>query len=342
MKMKRGVILVFQWIALFAMSSSSPYAAEPLRLPDADGQLANDMFADAIGREVFFGHYEPVDEMLTYYAANKERIADGRWKLSFVRAGIALAVSHPNWEIAFARIEDWKKRSPNSVAAVFYEYAYWHQYAWDARGGGYANTVTPEGWKLYYERLRKAESVLVASKAYASANPEWYALYLNCALELGWPLDQRLRLFSEAIKKEPYYYETYFAMLRGLLPKWGGSFAQVANLVEEAVKATREQDGESMYARIYWNVAQNEDLGTDLFRDAGASWPRMKKGFEDLQTRYPKSLWTMNNFASFACRARDKETFLKLRPTVAKFLSPAAWPSNYSLDLCTHMFTAAS
>ena len=39
----------------------------------------------------------------------------------------------------------------------------------------------------------------------------------------------------------------------------------------------------------------------------------MKKGFEDIVERYPHSAWDMNNFAAFACRAHDGDTYRTLR-----------------------------
>ncbi len=69
-----------------------------------------------------------------------------------------------------------------------------------------------------------------------------------------------------------------------------------------------------------------------------SSWPKMKRGFEDLMERHPKSKWNLNNFAKFACLAGDKQTFLKLRGQMGKDVIDAAWPENTSLDLCETKF----
>jgi len=76
----------------------------------------------------------------------------------------------------------------------------------------------------------------------------------------------------------------------------------------------------------------------NLFKDTYASWPRMKKGFEDLMHLYPHSKWNLNMFASFACQAGDKKTFQEVRFRIGKSVVPEAWRSNYSLDLCEHQF----
>jgi hypothetical protein len=312
---------------------------EHIQVSDSDDPKSEGVVAAIVFAEILGANYERVDKTLAYYASTKERLESGRWKLAVVVAGIEQAANRVNRDIGLGIAVGWKFKSPRSVAVAFYEAEIWAKYAWVARGSGYSSTVTSEGWRLFRERLNKAMAVLENVDSNAKTNPAWYATYLHRALELDWPLQDRLRIFREAIQQEPYYHQTYFAMLRGLTPKWGGNYEQIAQFAEDAVKETRAQEGESMYARVYWYVSANVELQEDLFKDVGASWPRMRKGFEELQARYPKSYWLTNNFASFACRARDKATFFKLLPIVEKKVYPGAWRTNYSYDLCKHMFT---
>ena len=59
------------------------------------------------------------------------------------------------------------------------------------------------------------------------------------------------------------------------------------NLVEWSVEQTKSQEGMTMYARLYWFVAS--DSKVNLFKDTFTSWPKMKRGFEDMMERHPKS-----------------------------------------------------
>lgn len=347
---------VFLWFQLHEKGTMVP--AQPLFMPlarlapgklgewievsDSDDPKSQEAVGAIVSAELIFGNFERVDKTLAHYADTKERLESGKWKLAVVVNGIGQAARRTKYEYALLNFKNWKAKAPNSVARALYESEIWTSFAWNARGSGYARTVTPEGWKLFRERLNQAMAALEDARTYAATNPAWYAAYLYLALALDRPLQDRLRIFLEATKREPYYYETHFAMLLGLTPKWGGSYAQIAGFAEEAVKATRAQDGDSMYTRIYWYVSGNVELQEDLFKDVGASWDRMRKGFEELQARYPKSYWIANNFASFACRARDKTAFFKLLPMVEKKVYSEAWRTNYSYDLCRRMFTEAT
>src|SRR5262249_52980489 len=54
---------------------------------------------------------------------------------------------------------------PDSSVALTFKGKYHITWAWEARGGGWANTVTQDGWKLMRERLAVAQEAL--EKAWA-------------------------------------------------------------------------------------------------------------------------------------------------------------------------------
>ena len=60
----------------------------------------------------------------------------------------------------------------------------------------------------------------------------------------------------------------------------------------------------------------------------------MKTGFEQLIAATPNSTWNLNNFASFACRAGDADTYRKLRKQISERIYNEAWPDNYSMEIC--------
>ncbi|MFM9971393.1 MAG: hypothetical protein ACKVQK_23675 [Burkholderiales bacterium] len=284
------------------------------------------------------GEFTKIEETLKQYASSRERLLDGRWRLNAYVNGMISAIGN-DWARSAKIIELWKKAVPMSVGAALFEFRYWTRYAWDARGTGFANSVTREGWALYHERMRKAESALIESKSYASQNPEWYASYIELAGQGGWEREKRWALFREAVAREPYYQAHYFNFVSFAIPRWGGNYEEIAKIADEAVKLTSKQEGVTFYTRVYWSLQGTEGTTADIFRDAGASWPRMKKGFDELIKLNPKSNWILNNYASFACRANDKQTFLALSTQIGTQPYRQAWSSNHSYDVCVRRFT---
>ena len=65
----------------------------------------------------------------------------------------------------------------------------------------------------------------------------------------------------------------------------------------------------------------------------------MKTGFEQLMKAYPDSHWNLNHFALFACRARDADTYRRLRKQIGDRPYDAAWPDNLSIEVCDERLT---
>jgi hypothetical protein len=310
----------------------------------ARGELPNDgpdgieQFKGLVA--VYYWHDEHLLEWVANEWNNPECVFDdGRPKLSALKDGYSLVFERqPDWSSSSSRLDELKNKFPNMPFVALAETRYWSEYAWDARGTGFASSVTPDGWNLFRERLEKAEKILLDTKSYSAQLPIWYDEMILVQSALGRPEDERDKTFLEGAQKHKTYYPIYFTMLNFLSPKWGGSWETVDNFVKWSVENTKEIDGNTMYARLYWSASQGLPKDVKLFRDTLASWPKMKSGFEDLMARHPKSKWNLNNYAKFACMAEDKKVFLALRRKIGKDVIDAAWAQKPSLDLCEVKF----
>lgn len=333
-----GRSLCAAFLFLISLSSLAQDPKAYLR-PLEDGPYGLRLLSQQARGNMAAGNYAGVERSFAELNSPEQTLLDGRWKLTAFSLGVQSFISDGNlWPARYEAIKQWREKYPRSSAAAAAEAMYWRLYAWHARGKGFASTVTKEGWQLFYERLQKAERVLQQSNDYGVANPLWYYEYLELALASGWPLSDYRKLFEEATAKAPTFYPHYFAMATRLLPKWGGNYDLIDQFAAQSVTKTQATHGTSMYARIYWYVDQEESLNFDLFKNSNATWPRLRKGFEDLIARTPQSHWNRNAFASFACRAGDRKTYTTLRSQIQDNVHQEAWQSNYSLDLCDHKF----
>ncbi len=97
------------------------------------------------------------------------------------------------------------------------------QYAWEARGGGYAGTVTEEGGKLFQQRLAEAEKTL--ARCYELFPNDWQApcTMINVELGQGQGRDRMELWFSRALKNNPGSLQACNNKMQYLLPRWYGS-----------------------------------------------------------------------------------------------------------------------
>lgn len=105
--------------------------------------------------------------------------------------------------------------------------------AWAARGVGFANTVTEEGWRVYGEEIAKVLSLL--EKAYLM-RPD---LPQSTELALSTCLGNRPQMalwLKRARASRADYCNAYACYLWGLRPRWGGTAEEMADFVLGVVK----------------------------------------------------------------------------------------------------------
>lgn len=336
-------------LSFFVLHSLSSWGALPAAPVDSrcnvsggdpnDGPRALNMYVGQVAGFFVHNRGDWLEQQINEWSSAACLLDDGRPRLSAVMPGYDYAYrSERDWNKNLERLNQIKQSYPKAASTSLAEIQYWVSYAWDARGRGYASSVAQDGWKFFRERMEKAESLAISVKPRVSGLPMWYERMIMIQSALNRPAAEKENTFHEGAKKFKLYYPIYFSMLEFVSPKWGGSWESVDQLVSWAVENTKESDGNTMYARLYWFTYGSMPDGAKLFGDTRASWLKMKKGFEDMMARHPRSKWNLNNFAKFACLAGDKRTFLTLRRQIGRDVVQEAWPQNISLDLCEHKY----
>jgi len=256
-------------------------------------------------------NYKELENLAQEYRVNKSRTPSGTWKLTHFYYGINdksanLDIEDENyWKTIKLRTEAWTKEYPKSPTPYIAHGIVMKQYAWKFRGGGFANTVPKEAWQPFREHLINAKAFLEKHKKIASLDPHWYEVMADIATALSVNRSEFQKIIDEGLKKEPLYYQLYFAAIAYFVPKWHGNAEDIGEFANSAVARTKDQEGLGMYARIYWSASQYQ-YGERLFIESNVVWDKMKKGIDDVLKRYPDQ-WNINNFALFACLARDKQ-----------------------------------
>lgn len=266
---------------------------------------------------------------------------DGLSQLNALDGGIERAFRTPlpgknslDWDASYKRVEKFKREANDEPLATLIEAKYWTTYAWNARGGGYASSVTPEGWSLFKKRLEIAESILLKNKNTASTIPTWYSMMIQTQSELGRPLRDRESIFMEGAKKYPEFSMLYADYLTYLTPKWGGTWKKCDEVIIWATTNSKHLMGQATYSQLYGWLRYYMPDGQSIFKETAAKWPRMKLGYEELIRRYPASQSNLNEFAAVACEAGDKKTYLHLRKRLTNNDEMDKWTKSYPIELC--------
>ncbi len=103
--------------------------------------------------------------------------------------------------------------------------------AWEARGTGFADTVTRTGWKGFAEHLAAARKSLTRAYGLDARNPEAPSLMIRVAMGESTEDEEKL-WFDRATGAQIDYMPAYNEYFWALRPRWGGSHEQMRALGE--------------------------------------------------------------------------------------------------------------
>ena len=200
-------------------------------------------------------------------------------------------------------------------------------FAWKARGHGYADTVTPEGWKLFAERVQSARTVLEQAKALTVTCPHWFRVMQGVALTQSWDRTRFDALSEQALAIEPGYYYVTVMEATYLLPKWYGKPGDTEEYAARVADRIGGEEGDAVYLLIA--SATNCCFRTQA---PNLSWPRIQNGFAAINKLYGSTNYRRNVMAYLALGAGDEATAQKLFARIGNDWNKIVWKTKTQYD----------
>jgi hypothetical protein len=224
-----------------------------------------------------------------------KQFASGTWYLDDIYDQITAAGDVPTQQ-------EWVLKQPQSSNAKIALASGLTNYAWQARGSGWASSVTDEGWKLFSERLEQSSDML---KLAQKTSPRWYAASQTVALGQSWPSKKYDAMVAEGRKKFPNYSTLVFRKAYWLQPRWHGTEGEAEKYMAAEAAKLPPADRDIFYAQIAWSVSRR--IG-DVFNETKISWPRTKAGLMALVKKNPHDCYPRYALSSLAMLADDEAT----------------------------------
>ncbi|HUA64421.1 MAG TPA: hypothetical protein VME24_01140 [Alphaproteobacteria bacterium] len=206
---------------------------------------------------------------------------------------------------------------PNAYTSWLLKGEAYVQLAWGARGTGYADTVTPDGWKLFSQRLAVAESAL--TNAWQLNSNDWRIANHMLEVELGQGEGRdRLDLwFQRAMALNPYDYDACSTKLLYLQPKWYGSTDDMLEFGHECATNMAWQgevplillDAHYCISCMYTNEADQEN-----YWKQPDVWPDIQTAYERFFQVNPDATGRYGQYAFYAYKCGKWKAFLDLIP----------------------------
>ena len=255
--------------------------------------------------------YEALEKVLGSLLRKRENNEDGFSLLFLAYKKICM---NPDAKFASSQwiqtFENWLKHNPESHFANACTGVFYIGHAWNARGSGWASTVTNEGSRLFSERLSTAQRYLEKAYQLDPSDPIVPARLIDVARGLGLGYEEMEKQFQRALQADKSEYQAYHSKLTYLMPKWQGMTVEAEErMFDYAREAAQFSPPNSLIplvlAEAHWEMYYRSGHKKAYFRNPEV-WEETKKVYLSLAKRFPQSRKIHNWFAMTAYLAGDQ------------------------------------
>ena len=233
----------------------------------------------------------------------------------------ALELNSAAYEESYRGIEKLLfKNWPEESVSWLLKGKFYFKYAWMARGSGYSDSVTEEGWKLMRERLEVAEEALNHAWKLNPRDARIPVVMIDVELGQGRGRQFMETWFQRGMAVDTNNYDACQVKRNYLEPKWYGSAGEMLAFGRECVHS-KEWGG-----RVPLVLSDaHEALARYLNRPDRPAywkrpevWPDIKSSFDRFFQLNPDAVGWYHNYALFAYRCEQWEKLNELVPKLGR------------------------
>jgi len=199
------------------------------------------------------------------------------------------------------------KNWPSEPGLYLQKGRFYADYAWEARGTGYADSVTSQGWASYGERLDVAEAALTKAWELNPHDERIACAMLTVELVQGKGRARMEQWFQRAMALNTNYYDACWSKLYYLEPKWYGSRDAMLEFAAECLNS--EKWGGHVPLIV---IDAHQEIAKTLSPDAREDywkrpevWTDLHQAFEKFFRLNPDATGWRHNYALYAYRAEQ-------------------------------------
>lgn len=301
---------VMDTVRKYGQGGAAKESYRPLDFPPPMHYEADEnVFAPYIQSRIRQDQFDDIEYIARQMRIKKPKERGGVWFdfAFYSAAGSPWTPDNPGpvaWEDHIAHLKKWVAAYPESATARIALAMGYATRASSARGTDYASEVPDEAWAVFAANNNLAKATLLEAATLKDKDPYWYYLMLVLARDEGWSKAEARELFDQASAFEPGYYHYYRIYTTYLLPRWNGEEGEMEAFAEEILKRLKEPDASMRYFDVVSTYATGGyDDEPSLH---GASWPKLKEGYANIERLDGVSARKLNRYAYLAYAAGDK------------------------------------
>ncbi|QDT66877.1 DUF4034 domain-containing protein [Calycomorphotria hydatis] len=259
-------------------------------LPETNDDIPDNYFEYG---KIARGHLEKRD-----FADFENLIADLEDRNVRTHRGASMVVGVLNYVIYPDQreiIDEWTETRPDSWLPWVCKALIHESIGWQARGSGFANSVSEDAWKVFHENIGEAWTALDKSLDLKPNNLPALTYQIRLAKTMGVPIPEMFALYKRALEEDNDAWFCRLFLLDALYPKWGGSVELTEQFVRVELSRATAAPTEMLLLKMH-------DQMTCLVSDKQAYFTpeiidEIVKAGDRLVGRYPKSAHFPSEFA---------------------------------------------
>ena len=237
-------------------------------------------------------------------------------------------------------LDEWCSQQPESHIPWLLRGIFYTGYAWQIRGGGWAEDVPKDAWAKFEAMLHRARADLRKSYQLNPKDPNSSCQLLVVAKGLSLSRDEMEKYFQNAISAFPFHYGSHYQKLNYLMPKWHGTKEEMDDFAMGCMKLSEEHPylglvtiaalEESHYRSPKSFLGRSKNyLGRDDV------WPTVEKIYENYFIKYPEDIRRRFFYAYHASLAQKHEAAIKQFEIIGdRWMEGTSWDSLNDYHRC--------
>jgi hypothetical protein len=313
-----------------ASQAASPTQPELAKQSEDNAPVADKHWKREVRRAVDEEQFARLDQIASALRTGKSRLQGGGWRLQdFYSIVDSIGDDDAAALARIALLHRWMEARPGSITPRVALGGVLHRWAWRARGGGTADKVTNDGWRLFHERLAQAAQDLTEAQKLPETCPHLYFEWLTVGLGQDWEPEKMRGMFEQAVKAEPGYVLYYQLYANYLQPKWDGQPGEASAFAKSAADRLGGADGDVIYFQIALILIHRGNPGLSAKE---MDWARIQRGYFATRERYGVTEHQENLMAYMAWKFRDAAFAQKQFEKIGEKWSKKVWHDQATFD----------
>jgi hypothetical protein len=310
------------------LSSTESIKVLPL---DVDAVLSREIndyvtamhYTQAVRQLLLAGEFSRLEELGQHLLDKQPITKHGAWQANLFLKAFTLGLTPGrDDQLIKEKIERWLSAAKNKNIARLAAVHFWHSYAWQGRGGGYAREVTEQGWEDFGQRLEKAWELMQEIGEALEDCPQYHEKMMDFAREMLCSREMFEEIYNKASERWPEYHSLHNSAIFTLLPRWLGEPGDAEKFLEEIPKRIPGDTGKIAQLQCALTLMRRDERfknNPPLERAA------FREGLDARLRRYPDCPYIVNLNARDALRIRDREYARKFMDMIGERPDMQIW-----------------